>query len=296
MQNEGFSSRLAYPLDVEHMWEMDRLEQQGRLITEQTNLFPPDITPKEGQVIVDVACGPGEWAAQVAQRYPHCQVIGIDLSEQMIAHARYRAQVQNLSNVRFEVADVHDPLTFANNALDIVNARFLAGFLTPTDWSVLFGECFRVLRPGGILCSTEFDGWGDTTTSTAVSRLDALFIRLYQRRGQCFSEAGDSIGIMAAQPHLFQKAGFVAAQQQMHSLDCSAGTPAHEPMAKNLAAFAQLSEPILVHEQLISQEEHTVLSMQLLKELYIEDFHAVLRFQTAWGKKPLESAHNSCEL
>ena len=32
---------VSYPLDVEHMWEMDRLERQGRLITDVTTPFPP---------------------------------------------------------------------------------------------------------------------------------------------------------------------------------------------------------------------------------------------------------------
>lgn len=285
MDNKRSSSRLTYPLDTEQMWEMDRLERQGRLLTEVTDLFPPDITPKEGQVIADLACGSGEWAIQVARRYPHCQVIGVDLSERMTIYARYRAETQQITNVRFERADVHEPFAFAENSLDLIHARFLTGFQSTTDWPLFFAECFRVLRPGGIMYSTEFESLGQTS-STAISRINSLFIRFYQRRGQSFAETEGYLGVLAVQAQLLRAAGFVAVRQYMHVLDYSTGTSAHEPMAQNVVAGIPLIEQLFVREELISQEEYTLLSMQLLKELYLDNFSGIMPFQTAWGRKP----------
>lgn len=287
VEHDEAAPNVRYPIDVEHWWEMDRLERQGRLMTEQTRLFPPQMIPRDGQVIVDVACGPGEWAMQAAQDYPRCQVIGVDLSERMITYARYRADTRQLANVHFEIANVHEGLPFPARSLDIVHARFLTGFLSTTDWPRLFAEYVRVLRPGGMVCSTEFENWG-TTTSAAISRLNILCTQLCHRRGQCFAETGERIGVIAAQARLLQEAGFVAVQQQMHALNYSAGTLAHEPMAKNLVAVAQLCEPLFVREQLIDQDAYTLLSAQLLKDLYIETFSGVMSFQAAWGRKPFE--------
>jgi ubiquinone/menaquinone biosynthesis C-methylase UbiE len=280
-----FAPKLGYLIDVEHAGEMDRLERQSSLITENTGLFPTHVVPADGQTLLDLACGPGEWAMQVARDYPNCQVIGVDISERMIAYARSRARMQRLSNVQFEIADVHEPLAFPDNSLDLVHARFLVSFLSVADWPKFLAECFRVLRPAGVMCSTEFENWG-TTTSTAITRMNTLILRLFHQRHQCFVETGEHLGIMAVQAHLLQASGFAPVYQKVHVLNYSAGTPAHGPMAGNLATFLQLLEASLVQRDIIGQEELSLLYAQLLKELYVDDFCGVTVFQTAWGKKP----------
>ena len=49
--------------------------------------------------MLDLACGPGGWACEVARLYPQIDVIGVDISEKMMRYARAHAQAQRLDNV-----------------------------------------------------------------------------------------------------------------------------------------------------------------------------------------------------
>lgn len=55
-----------------------------------------------GQVL-DIGCGAGELALAIARGNPQAQVLGVDISPQLVAAARMRGE--NLANVDFECAD-----------------------------------------------------------------------------------------------------------------------------------------------------------------------------------------------
>jgi ubiquinone/menaquinone biosynthesis C-methylase UbiE len=81
------------------------------------------------------------------ERYPHLNLTGIDLSEWMIAGARQRARNKGY-DIRFEVADVL-ALPFPDASFDVVYS-----FGSAKHWPDPmkgFGECWRVLKPGGEL-------------------------------------------------------------------------------------------------------------------------------------------------
>src|SRR6266550_7307709 len=96
--------------------------------------------------ILDIACGPGEWVCNVAFEHAEIDVTGIDLSRSSIQYARARAQVQRLDNVSFRTMDATKSLDFPDGSFDFVNARFLVGFMSPTDWPRLLQECMRIMR------------------------------------------------------------------------------------------------------------------------------------------------------
>ncbi len=96
--------------------------------------------------VLDIACGPGGWALDVALAHPEVEVIGIDISETMVRYARAFARVQGLDNARFSTMDVLQPLDFPDGAFDLVNARFLAAVLPAEAWPEVVGEYVRVLR------------------------------------------------------------------------------------------------------------------------------------------------------
>lgn len=52
---------------------------------------------------LDVGCGAGELSLAIARGRPHCRVVGVDISPQLVAVARERGG--NLGNVSFEIAD-----------------------------------------------------------------------------------------------------------------------------------------------------------------------------------------------
>src|SRR5260370_27314523 len=80
--------------------------------------------------VLDVACGPGGWALDLAQQYPDIQAVGVDIDEGMIEYANTMARASGLDNALFRVMDASKPLDFPDGSFDLVNARFMVAFLT----------------------------------------------------------------------------------------------------------------------------------------------------------------------
>ena len=96
---------------------------------------------------LDIGTGPGVVASVVSQFVP--EVIGIDISEEMLAQARER----NLNNprVKFVQSDV-ESMDFPDDYFDMATARMV--FHHVADCAAGMAEVFRVMAPGGsfVLC------------------------------------------------------------------------------------------------------------------------------------------------
>src|ERR1700680_5073373 len=139
----------VYFNDPESGAEMARLLSQGRLITRGMGALFSERSDLSGiHRILDVACGPGGWALEVAFTYPEIEVVGGDISRAMINYANTQVRVQGLNNASFQVMDIQKPLNFPNSSFDLVNARFI-NFLPAAAWPGLMHEFGRITRPGG---------------------------------------------------------------------------------------------------------------------------------------------------
>jgi SAM-dependent methyltransferase len=98
-----------------------------------------------GTRVLDVACGAGQTAIPAAKH--GCQVTGVDIAENLIAHARHRARKSRL-DIQFDVGDA-EKLPYKNHQFDRVMSMFGAMF-APSPKLVTY-ELGRVLKPGGSL-------------------------------------------------------------------------------------------------------------------------------------------------
>src|SRR6266576_2573182 len=116
MAGEPSDRTRGYRIDTESAAEMVRLSVLDRLTTESLGgLFPEHPCLEEVQHTLDVACGPGAWASELAFHYPEMQVTGFDISHHMISYAQMQAEVQNLINTHFLVHDATTPLPFPDH-------------------------------------------------------------------------------------------------------------------------------------------------------------------------------------
>lgn len=102
--------------------------------------------PKQ-RSLLDIGCGGGQSAIRLKELYPHLSLAGIDLSTGQIARARQRARRRDIA-IQFEVADAQD-LPYPDASFDVVYS-----FGSAKHWPDPlkgFGECWRVLKPGGEL-------------------------------------------------------------------------------------------------------------------------------------------------
>ena len=102
--------------------------------------------------VLNVGCGIGVGPAYIARKYT-CRVVGVDISEQMVAWSRQRAREEKVEDrVEFRVADVLD-LPFEDDRFDAVLVESVLAFVKDKTRAV--SECVRVTKPGGYIGLNE---------------------------------------------------------------------------------------------------------------------------------------------
>jgi ubiquinone/menaquinone biosynthesis C-methylase UbiE len=94
--------------------------------------------------ILDIACGTGELERIIVGEHPRQKIVGVDISEEMLAVARHK--MQSFPSVSFQIASA-SVLPFADQSFDlIVSANAFHYFDNPI---VALTEMKRVLKPDG---------------------------------------------------------------------------------------------------------------------------------------------------
>jgi ubiquinone/menaquinone biosynthesis C-methylase UbiE len=275
----------TYFIDIESGAETTRLMKQDRFLTTiMGGVFSEQADLSHAHDILDIACGPGGWVNEVASTYPAMEIIGVDLSERMIAYARAHAHVRRLANASFRVMDVTRPLDFPEDSFDLVNARCIFAFMSPQGWPALLAECKRILRPGGVIRFTEGE-WGVGTTPAYETYL-ALFFEAMHRAGRSFSATGRHVGITPVMARMFREAGFKDIRQKAHVHDFSSGSEAHTGFTFDLKLLFKLLQPFILKMDVATQERLDALYEQVQDEMQSEEFCALAFYLTVWGEKP----------
>ncbi|MCU4740340.1 class I SAM-dependent methyltransferase [Natronoglomus mannanivorans] len=108
-----------------------------------TSSLIPDVA---GKRILDAGCGTGVYTEWLVER--GADVVGIDVSDEMLGHAR--EQVGDGDCTEFRRADLEEPLEFATvRSFDGIVSALALSYVE--DWRQVFSEFARVLKPGGFL-------------------------------------------------------------------------------------------------------------------------------------------------
>jgi ubiquinone/menaquinone biosynthesis C-methylase UbiE len=280
---DPLKSGTVYFNDPESGAEMVRLLEQDRLITQgMGGLLPERSNDFSGiQRVLDAACGPGGWVQEVAIAHREIEVVGFDISQAMIDHARMQAQGHSLDNARFLVMNLLQPLDFPASSFDLVNARFI-NFLPAAAWARLLQEFRRIARPGGIIRLTESEWWY-YTNSPALEHLNALIIRALKLQGGSFSER--FTGVLPMLGRFLLDAGCININYQPHVIDYSFGTAAYQGFRQDAAVVFKSFQPFIVRMGVATQKEVDLLYEQMTLEMMQEGFRGLMLPCTAWGVK-----------
>jgi len=101
--------------------------------------------------VVDVGAGTGRGTALLKKRYPKAQVIAVDLAVPMLRAARTHL---GLLRPFLRVCGDATALPLPDRSVDVLHSNLCFQWID--DLPALFGECVRVLKPGGLLVFSTF--------------------------------------------------------------------------------------------------------------------------------------------
>lgn len=100
--------------------------------------------------MLDIGCGHGLVANEIALRSSEARVLGIDLSETKIASARASAGAR--SNVEFRHVALEDVAETGFDAVGLIDVLYL---VPEPSWTPFLKTCFDKLAPGGVFVLKE---------------------------------------------------------------------------------------------------------------------------------------------
>ena len=108
----------------------------------------------DGETIIDVGCGTGSLTMAIASAANITGVVGIDLSEVYLKHAKGNT---NDARIAFLKGDA-TALAFPDAKFDRAMSMLVLQFVPEADRAIQ--EMKRVVRPGGVVAAAVWDGYG----------------------------------------------------------------------------------------------------------------------------------------
>ncbi|KAG7118515.1 putative methyltransferase C1B3.06c like protein [Verticillium longisporum] len=125
----------------------------ARTIHSDAAFVLPFIDPADR--ILDVGCGPGTITTGFATIVPQGEVVGIDLSDEVLATARSSVPA-GLSNISFQRANLLEGLPFLDGHFSVVfSSQVFPHLATAEMRTAALKEMRRVTRPGGLVATRE---------------------------------------------------------------------------------------------------------------------------------------------
>jgi ubiquinone/menaquinone biosynthesis C-methylase UbiE len=132
-------------------------------------ILPPLAGVKPSHRVLDLACGPGFVALEFAKHAR--EVVGVDLTAEMLKQARALARREDFKNVTFRGADVNR-LPLPNGSFDLVVTR--ASFHHFVEPERVLKEMVRVLRPDGRILISDNTSKNDPEKSRLQNTIEKL--------------------------------------------------------------------------------------------------------------------------
>jgi ubiquinone/menaquinone biosynthesis C-methylase UbiE len=156
--------------------------QERYVANRDARRFLPFLLPyvSPGMDVLDVGCGVGSIALDLAPALAPGRVVGIDADSEQIETARRSAAERGIENIEFVTSSVYE-LPFAEATFDVVYANAVLMYVR--DQVRALAEMRRVLRPAGLAAVIDddlgrsFDSLHDCSSALSHTRAGTLVTR-----------------------------------------------------------------------------------------------------------------------
>ncbi len=125
------------------------------------------IDPKPGEMVLDVSTGTGLLACLLAPKTAPAQLVAIDLADEAIRVASYRAGTAGIHNIRFEMMDARN-IVYRSALFDAIGSNL---GIPNIGYDRTFYEVHRLLKPGGRFVFSE---WHATPNPSGAAFVELL--------------------------------------------------------------------------------------------------------------------------
>ena len=122
----------------------------GRTIAEFLRAAHPDFKPEK---ILDLGCTIGDGTIPYVRVFPEAEVHGVDVGAPLLRYGHARASAAGLP-IHFSQQNA-ESLDFPDNSFDVVTSSYLLHELPVSATKAILRECYRVLKPGGVMIHFE---------------------------------------------------------------------------------------------------------------------------------------------
>ncbi|KAI1261127.1 hypothetical protein F5Y18DRAFT_209906 [Xylariaceae sp. FL1019] len=158
--------------------------------------------------ILDVGTAAGEWAIDMAEAYPECDITGTDISN------IFERRVPQ--NVYWEIDDAEVDWERPSDHYDLVHLRDMTGAFS--DWEAIYKSAFRCLKPGGWIEVLDFDDKKGMADLFAYFEPESMLYKLVRDLMDASIMSGKPRGIGHLEPRLLVNAGYVDVKLTEYSI------------------------------------------------------------------------------
>jgi len=152
------------------LWEKGDFTRIATTMRESGEALVQRIGVKPGMKVLELGCGDGTTAVPEAKL--GADVLGVDISSNLVEAGNRRAKEQGLTNLKFQEGDASDLAQLPDKTFDLVVSIFGAMF-APKPFDVA-KEMVRVTRPGGRIV---MGNWipGDPTLVAQILKISSNY-------------------------------------------------------------------------------------------------------------------------
>ncbi|KAG2187244.1 hypothetical protein INT44_004929 [Umbelopsis vinacea] len=305
-------SSYLFPVDKP---EQDRQRMQAYVLKwafGRSFLAPVSTLLKKGCRVMDIGCGVGAWAIDIALDYQKTNVVGIDVADIFLLHQGTRlanrsysvsstslpsdnvssnpkssssasqttSENSEVSNIRFEECNVLNGILYPDDHFHYIHQAHMAFAYTRSQWKQVLQEAVRVLAPGGYieLVEIEFPGrrYGPKATHVAQKALHVV------------SDRGFDAGVATDLQELLRCSGMTDISGSYVSMPVGDWSQEENYIGnlwrENSQIFINSAKPWLAPALGWTSQEYTSLWNAAHEEM--NETNAFINVFVSWGRKP----------